>query len=454
MSLKVIILAAGQGTRMCSSLPKVLHTISEKPMLSWVIGAARSLSPTGIYIIDGHQGDLIREAYSAETDLTWVHQAQQLGTGHAVLQALPHIDDDDHVLILSGDVPMISQHSLKCLHEAALDADLSLLLADCYDPTGLGRILRDTDHPYKIIGIVEEKDASPEEKLISEIYSGTMLIKAKLLKTFLPTLSNQNAQGEYYLTEVIALAAQQSCTITSYCVPFELEVQGVNTKLQQAIVERFHQRNQADRFMLQGLTLLDPERFDSRGTLSFGRDCVVDINVIFKGNVTLGSNCVIGPNCVLENVTLGDYVEIKANSVVEDAMIANHCSVGPFARIRPGTQLKEHAKIGNFVEVKKSIIGAHSKVSHLSYIGDATLGTEVNIGAGTITCNYDGVNKFQTIIENGAFIGSNTSLIAPIKVGEQAVVGAGTILVKDAPAGALTINQREQRTIENWKRKK
>lgn len=454
MSLKVIILAAGQGTRMCSSLPKVLHTISEKPMLSWVIGAARSLDPTGIYIIYGHQGDRLREAYSFETDLTWVYQAEQLGTGHAVLQALPHIDDNDHVLILSGDVPMISQHSLKRLHEVAIEADLSLLLADCYDPSGLGRILRDTDSSDAIVGIVEEKDATPEQKLISEIYSGTMLIKAKLLKTLLPTLSNQNAQAEYYLTEVIALAAQQSCTITSYCVPFELEVQGVNTKLQQAIVERFHQRNQADRFMLQGLTLLDPQRFDSRGTLSFGQDCVVDVNVIFKGNVKLGAHCHIGPNCILENVTLGDNVEIKANSVIEDAIIDAHCTVGPFARIRPGTHLNEHAKIGNFVEVKKSTIGAHSKVSHLSYIGDATLGNDVNIGAGTITCNYDGVNKFQTVIENGAFIGSNTSLIAPIKIGEHAVVGAGTTLVKDAPAGALTINKREQRTIENWQRKK
>lgn len=448
LPLHVVILAAGQGTRMVSDLPKVLHPLAGKPMLDWVINAARALNPAKIHLIYGHEGEKLRDLYSKQ-DLSWVHQAQQLGTGHALAQALPRIPDESRVLVLTGDAPLISTPTLQALLEPT-DSGLSLLTAVPADPTGLGRILRNAEQ--QVIGIVEEKDASVETRAIREIYSGICVAKTHLLKQWLPKINTKNAQKEYYLTDIVRLAREDNIPIQTYTTPDPMEVQGVNTRLQLATLERHFQLQNAQTLLNQGVSIADPYRFDVRGTLHVGRNVVIDVNAIFEGNVSLGDDCRIGPNCVLKNVSLGKGTHILANSLLEEATIGTACTIGPFARLRPGTQLEEQCKIGNFVETKNAHFEAHSKANHLSYLGDVKIGKDVNIGAGTITCNYDGAQKHQTIIEEGAFIGSGTELIAPITIGEYATIGAGSTIREDAAPYALTLTAGKQKSIPKWHR--
>jgi bifunctional UDP-N-acetylglucosamine pyrophosphorylase/glucosamine-1-phosphate N-acetyltransferase len=442
MNLQIIILAAGQGKRMYSNTPKVLHQIAGKPMLVRVVETALQLNPEAIHVIYGHGGEQIKKSLP-DLPVHWVHQAEQLGTGHAVMQALPHIPPQAQVLILSADVPLIQIKTLQALI-------LALLVTDLEDPTGLGRILR--DNQGEIYSIVEEKDANVQEKIIKEIYSGICCARADDLELWLPQLGNSNAQGEYYLTEIIALAVKNKTPICSLTVKDPMEVQGVNNRLQLQQLERVWQQKTANNFLEQGVMIADAQRFDLRGELVCGNDVFIDINCVFTGQVSLGDGCIIGPNCTLTNVSLGNNCELYANSVLEGCEIANNCQIGPFARLRPGTQLASNCKIGNFVETKKAVFGEESKASHLSYLGDVSLGKQVNIGAGTITCNYDGVNKHQTVIEDGVFIGSDTQLIAPITIGANATIGAGSTLRKNAPAGELTITESKQKTLHGWKR--
>lgn len=448
MNLQIIILAAGQGKRMYSNRPKVLHPIAGKAMLTRVVETALELKPDAIHVIYGHDGDKIKQSLP-HLPLNWVHQAEQLGTGHAVLQTLPYLPAEATVLILSADVPLIQAKTLDSLLESKTPS-LKLLLAELDDPKGLGRIIR-TDKG-EICAIIEDKDASPEEQLISEIYTGICCVQANDLRNWLPALTNDNAQGEYYLTEMIHLAVKQGIPITSLTIKDHYEVQGVNNRLQLEQLERIWQRKTAEHFLAQGVTIADASRFDVRGELSCGKDVYIDINTVFAGTVQLGDDCHIGPNCILTNVTLGAGCTVAANSVLEGCTIANHCDIGPFARLRTGTELAAHCKIGNFVETKKAIFDEGSKASHLSYLGDVLIGKQVNIGAGTITCNYDGVNKHQTIIEDGAFIGSDTQLIAPVTVGANATIGAGSTIRKNVPADELTLTESKQKTFYGWKR--
>lgn len=449
MTLHIIILAAGNGKRMRSSLPKVLHRVGGKFLLEHVITTAKQLNPEVITVVYGHQGEHVRTALS-DLDVQWVEQKEQLGTGHAVSEALPHVAPNAKVLILFGDVPLISVATLQTLLTQTPQDALGLLTVVVDHPHGFGRIMRDAAD--NICGIIEEKDATPVQRKIREIYPGTLLLSALHLRQWLPKLSANNASGEYYLTELIALAAEQRCTITDVRVTQTEEVQGVNNRAELAKLERYYQKQRAQELMHQGLTLMDPDRFDLRGNLTVGIDTIIDINVLIEGNVTIGNNCYIGPHVVLKNAQIGDGTEIKANSVVEDAIIGTDCRVGPFARIRPGTHMGACVHIGNFVEVKNVKIGHSSKVNHLSYLGDAILGAEVNVGAGTITCNYDGVNKHQTIIGDRAFIGSDTQLIAPVTVGAEATIGAGSTITKDAPANMLTLSRSVQKSIKGWQR--
>lgn len=455
MSLEIIILAAGQGKRMLSNKPKVLHNLAGKPMLQWVVECAQRLNPKAIHVIYGNGGDLIRESLPA-FDINWVFQAERLGTGHAVLQALPFIDNESNVLILSADVPLISCKTLINLIEASQNrnqnhpAFLSLLLVYADDPFGLGRIIRDTED--NIIAIVEEKDATPEQKKINEVYSGICLASAQFLADCLPKLSSKNAQGEYYLTEIIAHAVKQNIQITCLHADSFLEIQGVNDRLQLHQLERNMQYAQAKKLLLDGVFISDANRIDIRGHLTCGQDVVIDINNLFIGEVTIGNDCYIAPNCILNNVTIGDHTHILANSFIENSHIGSHCQIGPFARLREGTLLADNCKIGNFVETKKAVFSNDSKASHLSYLGDVEIGRNVNIGAGTITCNYDGANKHQTIIQDGAFIGSDTQLVAPVTIGAHATIGAGSTIRKDAPPGELTLTETKQKTIIGWTR--
>lgn len=447
--LNVIILAAGQGKRMVSQLPKVLHTLAGKPMLQWVIEAAQALNPTAIYVVYGHGSEQIR-AHFQHFPIHWIEQQQQLGTGHAVAQVLPYLNLAEQVVVLCGDVPLISPQTLQQLIACQAGNALHLVTAKLENPTGLGRIIR--DQHAQIIGIIEEKDATEQQRSIKEIYAGILATSVNNLASWLPKLSNNNAQQEYYLTEIVDFARQEACSIQGVLTNAPEEILGVNSRAQLIQLERYYQQQQALRLLNDGVTIIDPARFDLRGELTVGQDVTIDVNVIIEGKVTIGSNTYIGPNVLLKNVQIAEQVNIQANCVVEGAVIAKHCSVGPFARIRPGTQLAESAKIGNFVETKQAAIGAHSKVNHLSYIGDATLGQYVNVGAGTITCNYDGVNKYHTQIGDHAFIGSNTQLVAPVKVGEWATIGAGSTITKDAPVGQLTLSRAKQQTIPNWQR--
>ncbi|MEO6696916.1 MAG: bifunctional UDP-N-acetylglucosamine diphosphorylase/glucosamine-1-phosphate N-acetyltransferase GlmU [Gammaproteobacteria bacterium] len=449
MSLSVIILAAGQGTRMRSPQPKVLHLLAGKPLLEHAIATALRLAANSIIVVYGHGGDTVPKRL-AHLPVQWVEQAQQLGTGHAVSQALPQAAAGDIILVLYGDVPLIAAATLQKLIEQAGQDSLGLLTARLANPQGYGRIVRDKQN--KVLRIVEHKDATEAERAISEINTGMMAMPAERLRTWLSKIGNSNSQGEYYLTDIIALAVHDGVAINTVSTDSASEIMGVNTKVQLAELERHYQHAQAERLMLQGVTLRDPARFDLRGELSTGADVVLDINVIIEGRVTLGSRVQIGPNCWIRNAEIGDDVHILPNCVIEDAVIAAGCRIGPFARIRPETRLAEGAHIGNFVEIKKSTVGAHSKINHLSYVGDSSVGRDVNIGAGTITCNYDGANKHQTIIGDGVFIGSDTQLVAPVNIGAGATIGAGSTITRDVPPDKLTLSRAKQETRENWKR--
>ena len=451
MKTEVIILAAGQGSRMKSSLPKVLHLIAGRSMLEHVIASAEQTlgSQEDIHVVIGHGADKVREKL-ASFPVSWVEQTEQLGTGHAVMQAAPACSDADVVLVLYGDVPMILPSTLQSLVSACDGKNLALLTVDLANPSGYGRIVR--DNMGAIQAIVEDKDATPEQKSITETNTGIMAIPGKRMAEWLNNLNNNNAQGEFYLTDIVAMAVEEGTSVVNARPGSEMEVQGVNNRMQQAQLERLLQQRQAEQLMNDGVTVLDPSRLDIRGVLSCGNDVVIDINCVFEGEVKLEDNVQIGPNCHIQNAVIKAGSVIKANSVIEDAVVGEGCDVGPFARLRPGTRLENRAKVGNFVETKKAHIGEGSKVNHLSYVGDAEVGEGVNIGAGTITCNYDGANKFKTTIADGAFIGSNTALVAPVSIGKDAVVGAGSTVNGNVPDGHLGIARGKQRNIPGWKK--
>lgn len=448
--LNIVILAAGKGTRMKSQLPKVLHPVAGRPLLQHVLDTARQLgSSEPLITVIGHGAEQI-EARLAADDVRFILQEQQHGTGHAVAQALPHIQEQAIVLILYGDVPLTKVSTLQALIECVSDNSLGLLTLIMDNPSGYGRIVRDAEN--HVVAIVEHKDASAEQLAINEINTGIMAVKGAHLQRWLPRLSNNNAQGEYYLTDIIAMAEADGITINTAQPGNEWEVLGINNRQQQAQLERYYQMKQAKALMEQGLTLLDPARFDCRGELSIGNDVVIDINCVFEGKVVLGNNVSIGPNCCIKNAAIGDNCTVKANTLIDDAQLAANCEVGPFARLRPGAVLEKGAKVGNFVEMKKAVLGEGSKANHLTYLGDTIVGKNANIGAGTITCNYDGVNKFVTEIGDDAFIGSNTALVAPVKVGKGATVGAGSTINQAVPDDQLAVARGKQRNIEGWKR--
>jgi bifunctional UDP-N-acetylglucosamine pyrophosphorylase/glucosamine-1-phosphate N-acetyltransferase len=445
--LDIVVLAAGKGTRMKSNLPKVLHPVAGRPLLGHVLDTARSFNDAQLHVVIGHGAELVEQRLAGD-DVQFVMQAEQLGTGHAVQQAAPALRADATVLILYGDVPLIKSSTLAQLVETVAEGAMGLLTVKLEDPTGYGRIVRNAEG--LVTAIVEQKDANPEQLTINEVNTGVMAMRNADLQRWLPQLSSDNAQKEYYLTDVIALAQGEGIVINTVNPDSEMEVLGVNNRQQQAELERYYQQHLAEQLMVDGVTLIDPSRFDCRGSLSAGNDVEIDINCVFEGDVKLGNNVKIGPNCVITNSSVGDNTVIKANSVLEDAVVADHCDIGPFARLRPGTNLASKAKIGNFVETKKANIGVGSKVNHLTYIGDAEIGEGANIGAGTITCNYDGVNKSKTEIGDGAFIGSNSSLVAPVKIGAGATVGAGSTVAKDVEADQLAVARGKQRNIDNW----
>lgn len=449
MTLHIVILAAGQGKRMHSATPKILHQIAGKSMVRWVYETASRLNADCIHIIYGHEGEQVQAALK-DLDLHWILQEAQLGTGHAIKQAIPFIPDEATVLILSADVPLIQIATLNNL--LACGGNLALLTAIVDEPTGLGRIIRDKQG--SILHIREEKDANASERQIKEIYSGICCVSATDLKRWLPKLSANNAQSEYYLTDVIEMAAEEGQLLPSVLVKDLYEIQGVNNRLQLQVLERIWQKKQAERYLLEGVQIVDAARFDLRGELYCGKDVYIDVNCIFEGRVEIGDGCYIGPNCVLRDVVIQDGTEIYANSLLEGAMLGKQCKIGPFARLRPGTKLGDFCKIGNFVETKKAVMGQDSKASHLSYLGDVTIGKSVNIGAGTITCNYDGESKYETIIEDEVFIGSGTCLIAPVRIGANATIGAGALIRKNAPSAALTISDNKQRSILGWNKRK
>ncbi len=446
--MEVIVLAAGQGKRMRSVLPKVLQPLAAKPMLGHVLDTARALEARRIVVVYGHGGEVVREALDAP-DLAWARQDPPQGTGHAVQQAMPLVDDGDIALILYGDVPLIGVPTLQRLMAAASDRQLALLTVNMDDPTGYGRIIREGG---KVTCIVEEKDASPEQRRVQEVNTGILAAPVERLRGWLANLKNDNAQGEYYLTDIIAMAVADGLeVVTTQPDAFE-ETLGVNNKTQLAELERIHQRNIARGLTDAGVTVIDPARIDVRGTLTCGRDVEIDVNCIFEGKVELADGVRVGANCVIRNATIGAGTRIAPFSHIEDTTMGAACAIGPYARTRPGTVLGEDVHLGNFVEVKNSVIADHSKANHLAYVGDADIGQRVNVGAGTITCNYDGANKFRTIIEDDVFIGSDTQLVAPVRVGKGATLGAGTTLSKDAPAGELTVSRAKQVSIPGWKR--
>ena len=446
--MNVVILAAGQGKRMRSDLPKVLHRLGGRPLLAHVLDTARELGAGKICVVYGHGGEAVREALDA-ADLVWVRQEPQLGTGHAVLQTLTFLDADVPTLVLYGDVPLIGAPTLTRLIEAA-GSGLGVLTEDLDDPGGYGRIVRDGDG--NILRIVEERDASDEERTIGEINTGFIAAPTAALRRWLPALGNDNAQGEYYLTDIVRLAIGEGMTVSATQPDEAWEVLGVNSKVQLAELERIHQYRNALLLMEQGVTLLDPDRLDVRGELDCGRDVTIDVNCVFEGRVVLGDGVEVGAHCVLRNAVIGAGTRIAPFSHIEEADAGRGCSIGPYARLRPGTKLGEDVHIGNFVEVKNSTVADKSKANHLAYVGDATVGRNVNVGAGTITCNYDGANKHRTVIEDDVFIGSDTQLVAPVTVGRGATLGAGTTLTEDAPRDKLTITRVKQTTVPGWKR--
>jgi bifunctional UDP-N-acetylglucosamine pyrophosphorylase / glucosamine-1-phosphate N-acetyltransferase len=446
--MNVVILAAGMGKRMQSALPKVLHPLAGKPLLSHVIDTARALSPSTLCVIYGHGGEIVPEKIAAP-DLRFAKQEPQLGTGHAVMQAVPHLRDDVPTLVLYGDVPLTTRDSLQQLLDSAGQDKLAILTVKLDNPTGYGRIVRENG---AIIGIVEQKDATEAQRAIKEVNTGIMVVPTPRLKDWLSTLSNDNAQKEYYLTDIVARAVGDGVAVVSAEPAAEWETLGVNSKVQLAELERIHQRNIAHDLLERGVTLADPARIDVRGSLTCGRDVSIDVSCVFEGEVHIEDGASIGAHCVIRNARIGRGASIKPFCHIEDASVGAASQIGPYARLRPGTELGEDVHIGNFVEVKNSQIAAHSKANHLAYVGDATVGSRVNIGAGTITCNYDGANKFRTVIEDDVFIGSDTQLVAPVTVRKGATLGAGTTLTKDAPEGKLTISRAKQLTIEGWKR--
>ncbi len=450
MTLEVIVLAAGKGTRMHSALPKVLHELAGRALLDHVLDTAAALEPVRTHVVCGHGAAAVREHRGQAGDINWVEQAKQLGTGHAVSQALPHVQPESTVLVLYGDVPLIRTETLRALLGARVSDNLTLLTAKAINPTGYGRIVR--DNAVAIRGIVEEPDATEAERQISEINTGFMAGTTEGLRSWLGKIDTANTQGEYYLTDVIGCAVHSGVEVVSVNCEDPFEIVGVNSRADLAKVERLFQSRQAESLMNAGLTLHDPARFDLRGQLAFEQDCVVDVNVVMTGTVNLGTRVSIGPNCQITDSEIGNGVEIRANSIVEGAKIADGCTVGPFARIRPGTTLAPGARVGNFVETKNASLGEDSKANHLAYVGDAQVGKRVNIGAGVITCNYDGANKHQTVIGDDAFIGSNSALVAPVTVGEGATVGAGSAVSRDVPSGQLALTRAEQKVRDGWQR--
>lgn len=457
MNIFPIILAAGQGTRMRSSLPKVLHPIAGKPMLQHVVDACATLQnlqgSSQMAVVYGHGGDLVRERIVGE-NLCWALQAVQKGTGHAVAQAIGLVADDDVVLVAYGDVPLIRPATLRYLAEGLGQDDanhvMCVLTTELADPTGYGRLVRNAAGAVQ--AIVEEKDATVEQRLIREVNTGFIAARGADLKRWLRQLTPQNAQGEYYLTDCVGLAVAEGGSVNTVLCSDALEVEGANNRVQLARLERAYQQRVVEHLMLEGVTVADPARLDIRGTVETGQDVFIDVNVVLSGKVKLGHNVVIESHCVIEDAEIGDGTRIKAHSVIEQAIIAEKCDVGPFARLRPGTVLSAKAKIGNFVETKKAVIGKGSKVNHLSYIGDTEMGDDVNIGAGTITCNYDGANKHKTVIGDRVFVGSCTQLVAPVEIGEGATIGAGSTITKAAPAGELTLSRAKQMTMKGWVR--
>ena len=446
--LHVIILAAGEGKRMKSALPKVLQPIAGRPMLAQVIDAARALQPAGIHVVYGHGGEQVRAAFAEQADLLWAEQAQQLGTGHAVAQAMPDVPDAATVLVLYGDVPLTRPETLRQL--LAAPGRLAVLVAEPEDPSGYGRVVRDAEG--RVAAIVEHKDASNEQRQIRTVNTGIIAAESTALKRWLSALSNDNAQGEYYLTDVFASAAREFTAAEMVLVADPIEAEGANDPWQLAQLERAYQLRAARALCAQGARLLDPARVDQRGTVTVGRDVEIDVNVVLEGQVELGDGVRVGPFTRLKDVKLGAGTEVRAHCDLDGVVTEGAAHIGPYARLRPGTVLADGVHIGNFVETKKVSMGVGSKANHLTYLGDAVIGSKVNIGAGTITCNYDGVNKSTTVIEDGVFVGSNSSLVAPVTLGSNATIGAGSVITKHAPADELTVARARQDTIEGWRR--
>jgi len=447
MPLDVIVLAAGQGKRMRSALPKVLHPLAGRPLLAYVLDAARALKPGRILVVYGHGGDTLRAAFR-QASVTWIEQARQLGTGHAVLQALPKVSKGADVLVLNGDVPLVRRETLAQL-VAAAQGGLAICSTELGDANGYGRVVRGAGR--RVRRIVESRDASPRELAIREWYAGVLAAPAKRLAAWLAQVKASNSQKEYYLTDVIGLAAKDGVDIASVAPQDAWEVAGVNSRHELALLERAHQNRRAQQLLESGVTLADLWRVDVRGELDCGRDVFIDVNCVFEGRVKLGDRVRIGPNCVLRDVTVGADTQVRANSLLEEASVGKRCIVGPYARLRPGAALAEEVHIGNFVEVKASRIGAGSKANHLAYLGDSEIGARVNVGAGTITCNYDGFKKHRTVIEDDAFIGSDATLVAPVTIGKGSYVGAGSTITKNTPARQLTVARAKQVSIPAWK---
>jgi bifunctional UDP-N-acetylglucosamine pyrophosphorylase/glucosamine-1-phosphate N-acetyltransferase len=447
-NFSAVILAAGKGTRMYSKKPKVLHTLAGKPMVKHVIDTCVGLGANNIHLVFGHGSDQMQHTLANES-VNWVEQTEQLGTGHAVDQASPHFADDEKVLVLYGDVPLITSETLEALLDGQPEGGVGLLTVVLDNPAGYGRIVREND---AVVAIVEQKDANEEQKAICEINTGVLVADGKDLKRWLSNLSNDNAQGEYYLTDIIAAAHSDGKLIQAVHPSNAVEVEGVNDRRQLARLERAYQSMQADKLLEQGVMLRDPSRFDLRGTLQCGMDVEIDINVIIEGSVTIGDNVIIGAGCILKDCEIDDNSIIRPFSVIEGATVAESCTVGPFTRLRPGAELRNDSHVGNFVEVKNARLGEGSKANHLTYLGDAEIGQRVNVGAGVITCNYDGANKFKTIIGDDVFVGSDSQLIAPVTIGNGATVGAGTTLTKDVGESELVITRSKERRISNWQR--
>ncbi len=448
MSFSAVILAAGKGTRMYSQLPKVLHTLAGKPMVKHVIDTCQELGAQDIHLVYGHGGEMMKHVL-ADEEVQWVLQAEQLGTGHAVNQSTPSLKDDDQIIVLYGDVPLITTETLESLLDAQPVGGIALLTVVLDNPTGYGRIVRRNG---PVVAIIEQKDATEEQKLIKEINTGVMVATARDLTRWLSLLKNDNSQGEYYLTDVIALAHNEGRAVEAVHPKSPIEVEGVNNRVQLARLEREYQRGQAERLLEQGVMLRDPARFDLRGELQCGLDVEIDVNVIIEGSVSIGDNVIIGAGCILKNCEIDDNTVVRPYSIIDGSTVGENCTVGPFARLRPGAELLNDAHVGNFVEIKQATLGEGSKANHLSYLGDAMIGARVNIGAGTITCNYDGANKFKTEIGDDVFVGSDTQLIAPVKIASGSTIGAGSTINRNVEEGALVITRAPTRTIQGWKR--